>query len=458
MKRKSLFLIVTLCMTFALTSCGGKNTSNETPQSGDTAAEEVTASETSAEEKPQKDGFDENTNMKIEFGNYIFSIPSYYAADITESDHYRAFAETGGEMACIQLFAFVDEEDPVSYEALKEEVEDGTAPEAFKSMFDSCNGVTVIPFETDTIKGFLYSTDYTKGDDTGYAQCMIFPSVDDNKWFFILLTQTEGTDYSYTDDFKKILSSTKMKESYQEISYGGVVFMLPGDFELVGENDKGYSVYGWEKGKRTEAALLGSIESNMTDDEFKQKKEQMFDSLKDPWDLSSEIREKEIADLQAFDVDYVDVTGPIDRKMHALLINNPSQGQVIVVQLIYTDNIGERGERDYQELCETAYIGEADTDSTISDSDIPSGVDPDLKAFLDSYEAFVDEYVDFMKSYMEDPTNAISLLSEYTEILERLEDYEEKIDAYDTDEMSEADLNYYLDVTSRCTKKMMSIY
>lgn len=86
------------------------------------------------------------------------------------------------------------------------------------------------------------------------------------------------------------------------------------------------------------------------------------------------------------------------------------------------------------------------------------GVDPDLKAFLDSYEDFVDEYVDFMKSYMDDPSNVVGMLTEYTEIMEKYEDFDEAIDAYDTDSMSTADLNYYLEVTTRCTQKMLSVY
>lgn len=85
-------------------------------------------------------------------------------------------------------------------------------------------------------------------------------------------------------------------------------------------------------------------------------------------------------------------------------------------------------------------------------------VDPDLKAFLDSYEKFVDEYVVFMKKYMADPSNAISMLSEYTKIMEKYEDFAEKVDKYDSNSMSTADAKYYLEVTNRCTQKMLEIY
>ena len=85
------------------------------------------------------------------------------------------------------------------------------------------------------------------------------------------------------------------------------------------------------------------------------------------------------------------------------------------------------------------------------------GVDPDLKAFLDSYEDFVDEYVDFMKKYMADPTNVMGMLTEYTDMMTELADFETKLDAYDTNNMSTQDAAYYLEVTTRCTQKMLEI-
>lgn len=84
------------------------------------------------------------------------------------------------------------------------------------------------------------------------------------------------------------------------------------------------------------------------------------------------------------------------------------------------------------------------------------GVDPDLKAFLDSYEDFVDEYVEFMKKYMANPTD-LSLLGEYSDMMSKYTDFATKIDKYDTNTMSTEDAAYYLEVTGRCTQKMLGI-
>lgn len=103
----------------------------------------------------------------------------------------------------------------------------------------------------------------------------------------------------------------------------------------------------------------------------------------------------------------------------------------------------------------------AGNSATVEESDSAAkpqtgGVDPDLKAFLDSYEKFVDEYVDFMKKYMANPTD-LSLLGEYTDMLSELSDFETKLNKYDSNNMSTEDAAYYLEVTTRCSQKMLEI-
>lgn len=85
------------------------------------------------------------------------------------------------------------------------------------------------------------------------------------------------------------------------------------------------------------------------------------------------------------------------------------------------------------------------------------GVDPDLKAFLDSYEKFMDEYIEFMQDYMNNPTD-MALLGQYADMLQKYSDFEQKADKYDSNNMSTADAAYYLEVTNRINQKMLKIY
>ncbi|MCR5654407.1 MAG: zinc-ribbon domain-containing protein [Lachnospiraceae bacterium] len=87
-----------------------------------------------------------------------------------------------------------------------------------------------------------------------------------------------------------------------------------------------------------------------------------------------------------------------------------------------------------------------------------TGLDPELKAFLDSYEDFMDEYVNFMKSYSSNPTNAASMMGQYSEIMQKYYDFAEKAEQYDSDEMSKEDAAYYLDTMARIEKKLLEVY
>ena len=82
------------------------------------------------------------------------------------------------------------------------------------------------------------------------------------------------------------------------------------------------------------------------------------------------------------------------------------------------------------------------------------GVDPELKAFLDSYEEFMDSYVELLEEYAADPTN-LELLIEYTSFVREYEEFAEKADAYDAEDMSPADEAYYTETLLRIEKKLL---
>lgn len=57
----------------------------------------------------------------------------------------------------------------------------------------------------------------------------------------------------------------------------------------------------------------------------------------------------------------------------------------------------------------------------------------------------------------EDSDDIMSMMDDYTEYMQKLADYSEKLDAYDEDDMSDADLSYYLEVTNRCNQKLLEV-
>ena len=122
------------------------------------------------------------------------------------------------------------------------------------------------------------------------------------------------------------------------------------------------------------------------------------------------------------------------------------------IQIETTDNSSNNG----VDISSDEKESEPDTESKPTQT--VDGVDPELKAFLDSYEEFMDEYILFMKKYMDDPGNAVSMLGEYASIMEKYGEFAEAVEKYDEKEMSTADAKYYLEVTNRINQKMLDLY
>lgn len=85
-------------------------------------------------------------------------------------------------------------------------------------------------------------------------------------------------------------------------------------------------------------------------------------------------------------------------------------------------------------------------------------VDPEFKAALDQYEAFIDGYCDFLEVYLKADTNTqLSMMENYSEWMNQ---YAEVMDAVRTldacqDEMTPAQLSYYVEVTARVSQRMI---
>lgn len=85
-------------------------------------------------------------------------------------------------------------------------------------------------------------------------------------------------------------------------------------------------------------------------------------------------------------------------------------------------------------------------------------VDPEFKSALDQYEAFIDGYCDFLEAYLKANTDTqLSMMEDYAAWTSQ---YAEVMDAVRTldacqDEMTPAQLNYYVEVTARVSQRMI---
>lgn len=94
-------------------------------------------------------------------------------------------------------------------------------------------------------------------------------------------------------------------------------------------------------------------------------------------------------------------------------------------------------------------------EETTSQADA-SGIRPEFKAAMDSYEKFFDEYCAFMKKYKES-NNASSMLADYTKYMAQYADMMAKLDAVDENELSSEEALYYAEVSNRISSKLLDV-
>ena len=97
--------------------------------------------------------------------------------------------------------------------------------------------------------------------------------------------------------------------------------------------------------------------------------------------------------------------------------------------------------------------------SSSDDTADASEVDPELAARLDAYEAFMDSYVDFMLEYADaGDADAAAMLADYAQMMAEYAELAAELEEWDTDEMSAADLAYYLEGTARVEARLLELY
>lgn len=141
-----------------------------------------------------------------------------------------------------------------------------------------------------------------------------------------------------------------------------------------------------------------------------------------------------------------------------VIIFIPGSSNAYIAGLGQSDNTKYSYIGDFDKFIDNITAAQPSNNSSSDSAAAASGqVTPELKSFLDSYEAFVDQYVELAKKYQANPSD-LNLLSEYSDYLTKLSDFEKQANAYDQSEstMSTADYNYYIDSMARIQKKLLA--
>lgn len=86
---------------------------------------------------------------------------------------------------------------------------------------------------------------------------------------------------------------------------------------------------------------------------------------------------------------------------------------------------------------------------------VDADISPEFKAAMDSYEAFFDEYAAFLQDFSDNPGD-LSLLTKYIDYIDRYTETMEALEEIDDDELTTAELSYYIEVMGRIQQTLLS--
>ncbi len=93
-----------------------------------------------------------------------------------------------------------------------------------------------------------------------------------------------------------------------------------------------------------------------------------------------------------------------------------------------------------------------DEEETVSSTEIST----EFKDSMDGYEKFFDEYISIVKKYKDNPTD-ISILSDYSNYISQYTEIMADFEAWEDEELTTAELAYYIEVQGRIAQKLLEI-
>lgn len=235
----------------------------------------------------------------------------------------------------------------------------------------------------------------------------------------------------------------------------GIVFSIPSYFEKNMENSTDSNTVFDLNMEGFKGVRLAFVEFPVSQQEYDEVKDEMIKSFfgEDGQMLSS----KDII-MAGFPAQYFVYTS-VDQNditiyVYGALTYNVGERKMLIVLLSTV------GSKDYTQYFDKI-INDAELIKHVEPSNIPnsapvSGIRPEFKEAMDSYEAFFDEYVSFMERYAKSD-NPLSMFTEYANYMTKYAETMEALDQIDDESLSTEELAYYVEVQNRITQKLLNV-
>lgn len=80
---------------------------------------------------------------------------------------------------------------------------------------------------------------------------------------------------------------------------------------------------------------------------------------------------------------------------------------------------------------------------------------PEFQQAMDHYEDFIGEYCEFMQRYSDSDGTDLSMLADYADMMEQYARFASDFSAWESDELTAAELALYVEVQTRVSQKLL---
>lgn len=201
MKKKALLISSAIVACLLLTACNSSKPSSEDLDN--------VISESTSDLREEKNDFNSETNTTITFFGYDLSFPSSWPEGDNTLDNKTYYAETGEAVAMFQMQCVSSPFD--NFDELNADKD--TFSESYGNSFESFNVSSAAEYSVSGTKGILYDyTGSTSGLDV-HGKMLVYVSETGGNLISLQMIQSDNTEYSYFEDYEKILDSVSLSES-----------------------------------------------------------------------------------------------------------------------------------------------------------------------------------------------------------------------------------------------------